>query len=117
MPAPAPAEFQQRLRARSALRHEDIGGGKVRQGFRMGAEFVRPGTILTREQILAIPYQNRVALITRFIEVWPKEASPPENLRRFMVHMGAGKFNVIEGVQLNDEPLSKEEAEEMKNSS
>jgi hypothetical protein len=113
--APSPVEFERRIRARTQLRNDDIGGGKVIQGFRMGGEYVRPGTILSREQILGIPYANRASLMARFIEVWPREAGKPEGTARFIVRVGT-KYNVIEGVVLNAEPLEKEEAEELKNS-
>src|SRR5882672_2783295 len=106
----APAGFERRQKA--SLRHEDIGGGKVRRGFRSGDKYLAPGTILTSEQILAMPYANRCALIDRFIEVWPAEANrqPAQKhegpTRVMMIHMGGGKFNVIDGWVLNEEPLS-----------
>jgi hypothetical protein len=103
---------------KASLRHEDIGGGKVKQAFRSGATLYRPGMLLTAEQIMAWPYPNRCALIDRFIEVWPKEArlSPilEGEISHFVVHIGAGRFNVIKGVVLNDEPLDKEQAKELK---
>lgn len=113
----APAGFERRQKA--SLRHEDIGGGKVRRGFRMGAKYVAPGTILTAEQILSFPYANRCALIDRFIEVWPSEANlhpTPKHegpTKLMMIHMGAGNYNVIEGWVLNEEPLSKDDAADL----
>lgn len=114
----APAGFERRPKA--SLRHEDIGGGRVRRGFRAGEKYLPPGTMLTAEQIMAFPYANRSALIDRFIEVWPEEASkkapPPKHegpTRVMMVHMGGGKFNVIEGWVLNEHPIEKHEAEDL----
>lgn len=114
----APAGFERRQKA--ALRHEDIAGGKVRRGFRMGDKYVPPGTVLTREQILSMPYANRCALVDRFIEVWPAEATrlptPAHEgpTQVMMIHMGGGKFNVIEGWVMNSAPLEREEAEALK---
>lgn len=112
----APAGFERRQKA--SLRHEDIGGGRVRRGFRSGETYMKPGTELSAEQIMAFPYANRCALIDRFIEVWPAHAVPqPETTpkgptKTMMVHMGGGKFNVIEGWVLNEAPLEKHEAED-----
>lgn len=113
----APAGFERRQKA--SLRHEDIGGGRVRRGFRSGETYLPPGTMLTAEQIMAIPYANRSALIDRFIEVWPAHpvpAEPPKHkgpTKVLMVHMGGGKFNVIEGWVLNEAPIEKHEAEDL----
>src|SRR5260221_3410541 len=110
----APAGFERRQKA--SLRHEDIGGGRVRRGFRNGETYLPPGTLLTAEQIMAFPYANRSALIDRFIEVWPAQATMqkhPGPTRVMMVHMGGGKFNVIEGWVLTESPLEKAEAEDL----
>lgn len=112
----APAGFERRPKA--SLRHEDIGGGRVRRGFRDGETYLKAGTELTAQQIMAFPYANRCALIDRFIEVWPAHAEPerpaqPKGPTRVMtVHMGGGKFNVIEGWVLNEAPFEKHEAED-----
>lgn len=114
----APAGFERRQKA--SLRHEDIAGGKVRRGFRMGDKYIPPGTVLTSEQILSMPYANRCALIDRFIEVWPAEAQrpavPPVHegpTKVMMIHMGGGKFNVIEGWVMNEAPIERHEAEDL----
>jgi len=105
-------------RTQRRLRAERVGGGKVLHAFRMGEKYLMAGTTLTREQILSIPFANRDALIGRFIEVWPEEANvsgapakragPP---KRIIVHLGAGKFNVFEGWQVNADVMTKEEAQ------
>lgn len=116
----------------------NIGGGRVVRSFRCGLiDPDRPllaGRTLTREQILAMPTQNRNALIEKnFMLVWPPSTGAPasqspaavpstssqgvavssagaEPSRRFVRPRGFGKYDVIEGVQLNDKALSKEEA-------
>jgi hypothetical protein len=116
---PMPAGFEGRQRA--SLRHEDIAGGKVRRAFRNGQVMMRPGQTMTREEIMAIPYQNRTALIDRFIEVWPSEASKkgPSALEGptelFIIHVGGGHYKVIEGVERSDRPLLKHEADDLVN--
>lgn len=106
-------------RHQKRLRSEDIGGGRVRQAFRLGDKYMAAGTRMTREEILSIPFQNRDALIGRFIEVWPEDGPAKAPFaakgpaKRIMVHIGAGRFNVFEGWQINTEPLNKEEAQEL----
>jgi hypothetical protein len=66
-----------------------------------------------------MPYANRCALIDRFIEVWPAEATKqalPKHegpTKVMMIHMGGGKYNVIDGWVLTPEPLEKDEASDL----
>lgn len=101
-----------------ALRDQDIGGGVVTRAFRRGTEYVRQGTRLSREDVLAIPRANRNSLIDNgLISVYPTAAAAtPADARplaRLVVSRGFGNFDVIEGRKLNDAPLSKEDAEEL----
>lgn len=96
-----------------------IGGGRVMRGFRAGGKFIKAGTALSPEQILSINPSNRVALMGRFISVWPKaadagfassSAAGAERAGRHLVSAGFGRFHVVEGILLTDEPVSRAEA-------
>lgn len=103
------------------IRGEDIGGGVVKFGFRVGAQFVRSGTKLTAEQIAKFSPTNRQALIDKgMLAVWPKSANEPSPTQsassdhpapRHIVHTGRGQYDVIEGHKLNDGPLKKADAQ------
>jgi hypothetical protein len=88
-----------------------IGGGVVRRRIGVaGGDGVLAGTRLTREQVLAMPVANRRAMIsTGHISVWP--LNEQVGGERFAVHLGFGKYDVVEGRKLNAEPLTKEQAE------
>jgi hypothetical protein len=101
-----------------------IGGGRVTRPFKSlqiepSGRNLRVGRELTAEQIMAIPIKNRRALVERgWIEVWAAKrharATPtPAGVDRHVVQVGFGRhifYNVIEGVKVNDTPLTKEEA-------
>jgi len=96
----------------------DIGGARIRMGFSRGGVRMRPGDHLTADEVRSIPPANRRALASAgFIEVYPArtevvhkyaEAKPGD---RFIVAVGKGQYNVIEGHKLNDQPLTREEAD------
>lgn len=97
------------------LDHE-IGGAIVRRPFTRHGVYLRGGDRLTADEVRAIPIANRSALIdSHFLELFPTPefalTSLPMPADRFMVHRGAGMYDVIEGRRLNDEPLAKEAAE------
>lgn len=87
----------------------DIGGAIVRRYFNNNT--MRPGDRLTREQVLAL--RNRQALIrTEHIKVFPPgDSASTEASERHVAHIGGGRFNVIAGRKINDEPLSRAEAD------
>ena len=90
-----------------------IGGAYVRRRVTIGTETRGPGDTLTREEVLEIPASNRNAMLNlKIIELFPS-APRPEGARRYAVHMGMGKWDVIEGWKLNDEPLTREDAEKL----
>lgn len=97
----------------------DIGGAVCRRLIERGGEvWKRPGERLTEEEVGSISRANLVALRdSGYLQIFPKQdaaiapALEPMVTSRFAVHTGAGKYDVIEGVKLNDGPLSKEEAE------
>jgi hypothetical protein len=99
------------------MHHSQIGGGKVERPFSMGGRTLPRGTVLTREEILAIRTANRSSLIDKgYLAVWPKEALSSgqavagEPAERFVIHTGFSRYNVIEGRVINAEPLDKESA-------
>jgi hypothetical protein len=94
--------------------HPDhIAGGRVTRTFRMNGKQLFAGHMLTREELLRMPAQNRNAMVENgYMTVWPKEAvaSEPAASERHVSHSGFGKYDVIEGRKLNDAPLTREEA-------
>lgn len=97
------------------IRDRDIGGGFVLRTFRMGAEQVFAGRELSRAEILAMPGANRQALIEKkFIGVYPPRPEPTVKdggqVARYVIGVGGGKCDVVEGRRLNVEPLTPEEA-------
>lgn len=104
-------------RALRNLVADDIGGAVVLKAFRgTGGEMVLAGTRLTEEHVRAMPRANRESLVDNHrLHILSKSqasvASEPRDTHAFVVHLGAGKYNVIEGVKINDEPITKEEAE------
>ncbi|WP_407146254.1 hypothetical protein [Bradyrhizobium sp. ORS 86] len=98
----------------------DIGGARVRRVFRSGNEMLKSGTMLSADEVLAIPAANRRALREAgFIEIFPRGpvqsvGTDDADSQMHIVHLGGGKYDVIAGKKLNaDGPLSKEEAEEL----
>ena len=91
----------------------DIGGGRVRRPFTRAGKYLKPGTELSRDEILAMPHANRQALIdSTYLEVWPApKVSPIEGASRHVISRGFARFDVIYGVKLNKEPLTKDEAD------
>lgn len=88
--------------------NQKIGGGFVRLAFNDGIKRLPPGTQLSVEQIEAFANGRRL-IRTGYIETYPPR--PPSETERRIVHIGAGRYDVFEGVKLNDDPLTKDEAE------
>lgn len=88
-----------------------IGGAYVRRRLTLGPRTVLSGETLTAEQVREIPSANLKAFVNiGVLELYPM-APVPKDARRFAIHMGMGKFDVIEGYKLNDKPLTRGEAE------
>lgn len=87
-------------------------------GFTRGNVRMKAGEHMTADEVRAIPLANRRALASAgYIEVYPtrtevvrREAAPVKQ-DRFIVQVKKDQFNVIEGHRLNEQPLSREEAE------
>jgi hypothetical protein len=87
----------------------DIGGARVRRLFQGGQ--YRAGQMLSAEEVLS--FRNRQTLAEQgYIELFPK-ATATADMERHVVSRGAGKYDVIAGVKLNDQLLTKDEAEEL----
>lgn len=92
---------------------QDIGGARVRRTFTCGDERLLAGHMLSGDEVRNIAVANRRALTSAgFIEIFPR--GPVETVgERHIVHLGSGRYDVIEGKKLNDAPLSKDDAEEL----
>lgn len=101
------------------VRDEDIGGALVRRRIHRGEmPALMAGERLSREQVLSMPVANRRALVaTERLWLLPRsgavEAAGDLRATKHIVQVGKNQFDVIDGVKLNDEPLSKEAAEEL----
>lgn len=96
-----------------------VGGGQVIRPFYDGKRQIKVGTTLTGDEIRALPAANRQALLGRFIAVWPQSSgggvasrSPDDTgTERHVVALGFGRgYRVIEGREISEKPLSREEA-------
>jgi hypothetical protein len=91
----------------------DIGGARVRRRFTRGEEAMMPGRFLSADEVRAIPVANRRALSDAgYIEIFP-QAPVTTAGDKHIVHLGRGQYDVIHGVKLNAEPLTKEQAEDL----
>lgn len=96
------------------LRREEIGGGYVERMFTRAGEMLKRGTHLTGDELRAMSPVNLRALVeNRFLNVYPAAPAPAaaEPAELILVNKGFGKFDVVEGRKLNDEPMTKEDAE------
>lgn len=94
---------------------DDFGGGQVRRAFRSGTRYRRVGEVLSVDELKSMPLNNRRALISKgYIATWPAAAlqmtAEDSPLQRFMVHRGFAMYDIVEGRQLNREPLTREQA-------
>lgn len=103
------------------LPESQIGGGVVTRAFPMGSERLLAGTKLTGDQIRAMPYANRQALIAQgnldLYPIWAADemaAGRPGEMERYLVTVGPGKFIVVEGRSLTPEPIGSEEAKALR---
>ena len=102
---------------------EQIGGGRVVRPFYVGGTQVKVGAELTAEFIRSINPSNRASLLGRFIAVWPKAPgvgvasrlpdAEGQQAERHVVALGFGRYNVIEGVILNESPMNRASAYEL----
>ena len=90
--------------------NEQAAGAIVRRAFRSGDTVVPPNTILSAAELAAMPISNRRCLASAGnIDVFPIVFDDAGH-DLFLMHIGHGRFDVIEGRRLNVEPLTKDEA-------
>jgi hypothetical protein len=91
---------------------DQAGGAYVRRAFTFGDRELTTKDRLTADEVRSIPIANLNALInTGKIELWPAAPEGTFIAERFAVHLGFGKWIVVEGRNLTSEPVTKEEAE------
>jgi len=101
------------------VQDDAIGGAVVRRRINRGDRApLLSGDRLTRDEVLAMPPANRRALVaTERLWLLPigkaTEAGDDMRATSHVVQVGKNLFDVIQGVKLNDQPLSKEAAEEL----
>jgi hypothetical protein len=97
---------------------DEVGGAVVTRAFSLNGVRVERNRKLTREEVLAIPTRNREALVSSGqIREFPRSiAVAPEPGERFIVRRPDLKFDVVEGYKVNAEPLTKAEAELLRDS-
>lgn len=103
------------------VREDQIGGGVVARSFTSGQKKLPMGHRLSREEVLSIPLANRNSLIeNRFLQVLFRDpgatavaASSADQMTRYAVHQGRGRYDVIEGRKLNTEPLTEAQAKDL----
>ena len=103
---------------------KDLGGARVRLTFQTilkdgATRRFKANDQLSAEDVLAWPLANRRALVSAgYIEIYPKQFVGRQAIKkgdRFIVQAKKDQYNVIEGHRLNDQPLSREEAEALAN--
>jgi hypothetical protein len=101
---------------------KDLGGARVRLTFQTilkdgSTRRFKANDQLSAEDVLAWPMANRRALTSAgYIEIYPRQAAGRQAIQkgdRFIVQARKDQYNVIEGRRINDQPLSREEAEEL----
>lgn len=89
----------------------DIGGARVARTFTMNGKQLRRGEQLSADEVLKINLPNRRALAdSNYLEIYPRQAAAGE---RFIVGLGKDKYNVIEGRIVNEQPLTRDQAEKL----
>jgi len=101
---------------------KDLGGARVRLTFQTiqkngSTRRFKPNEQLSAEDVLAWPMANRRALVSAgYIEIYPRQFVGRQAIQkgdRFIVQARKDQYNVIEGRRINDQPLSREDAEEL----
>jgi hypothetical protein len=113
--------------ARDAIPGFELAGAIVRRPFNRGGERVAVGTVLSADEFMSIGFAVRRIFvadshITPFYRrpgesdyVPPpapvaKTAAGPKP-KHHLIHRGGGRYDVLRGVVLNDEPLTRDAAE------
>lgn len=91
-----------------------LAGAVVRRPFNQGGSRIYGGAVLSKDAFLAIGYAVRRIFVReeRLTPFYvPDSAAPPPPGTRHVIHRGGGRYDVVHGIQLNELPLSREEAE------
>ena len=89
-------------------------GGVALRTFSAAGGRLPPGSEISAELALTWPVQNRRALEESKVIRWHSQAVSQQRnqtVSAHVVHRGGGRFDVIEGIVINDEPLTKEQAD------
>jgi hypothetical protein len=92
----------------------EAGGAYVRRAFDFGKRKLKNGDQLTRKELASIPPANLTALVnTKVLQLFP--AGPAEIFvaERYVVPAEDGKFLVIEGRRVTQNPVSKRHAQKL----
>jgi hypothetical protein len=93
----------------------EIGGGFVRLQFKDSERTYKMGEPLSAEKIKSFHNYKRMIDIGK-IAVYPPAPPTIDNAgprERFVMHTGFGHYDVVEGRKLNENSLTKEEAEKL----
>lgn len=91
-----------------------ITGALVRRAYSQGGETIPAGTRLSVDEFEAINASVRRLWVRdgNLLPIYTPDESVPRPLgTRHVIHRGAGRYDVVQGVQINTDPLSREEAE------
>ena len=101
--------------AREGIPGFELAGAIVRRPFNAGGARVLSGAILSPEAFWSIGYAVRRLFVReeRITPFYQRAGAAAGAVERHTIHRGGGRYDVVEGVLLNDEPLSREAAESL----
>lgn len=91
-----------------------LSGALVARGYESGTGPVRAGTVLSAEQFHALNWAVRRLWVRdgNLLPIYtPTDQAPRPLGERHVIHRGAGRYDVVQGQQINVDPLSREQAE------
>lgn len=97
--------------SRDAIPGYTLGGAVVRRAYNAAGQRIAAGSVLSADAFMAIGYAVR-RLFVREGQITPfylpRHAGPGTC---HIIHRGGGRYDVVRGVMLNDEALTREDAE------
>jgi hypothetical protein len=90
-----------------------IAGARVMRRFERAGEQVMPGTVISAAEFQAIGRPSRRVMVKngQIEPFFAKRGTPGVDVQRYVVHRGAGRYDVIEGTLLTPDWVTKEDAE------
>lgn len=90
-----------------------VAGARVMRGFEKGGEKVRPGALISAAEFTAMGRSSRRVMVKngQIEPFYALRGTPGVDVQRYVIHRGAGRYDVIEGTLLTPEWLTKEDAE------